>query len=111
MDYTCENKVILVGYIVLDPMKINNDPIGVKCRIATNETYFSKKHNKMVTQTEYHNLKLWKKHAIFALSLAIGTKIYIIGKLHYHEVVDSQNKIIKLPEIICSKLIKLEEKD
>ena len=106
----CENQITLLGYIVLKPEQISNDPIGVRTRMVTNEVYYSKKFKQLTTQSEYHNLKLWNKNAEFALTnLKVSNKVYIIGKLHYNEVQTEDKKLIKIPEIIVLKLIKLHK--
>ena len=104
----CENQTTLIGYIVLKPEQISDNPLGVRTRLATNETFYSKKFKKVVTQSEYHNLKIWNKSAKFALdNLTVGDKVYILGKLHYNEIQMENQKLIKIPEIIVLKLIKI----
>jgi len=104
----CQNQTTLIGYIVLEPEQISTTPIGVRTRLATNEVFYSKKFKRMVTQSEYHNLKIWNQNAKFTLdNLKIGDKIYILGKLHYNEITTDDHKLIKIPEIIVLKLIKL----
>jgi len=104
----CENQTTLIGYIVLPPEQISDQPIGVRTRLATNEVFYSNKFKRLTTQSEYHNLKIWNQNARFALdNLKVGDKIYTLGKIHYNEISTEDHKLIKIPEIIVLKLIKL----
>ena len=106
----CENNITLIGYIVLPPEQISESPLGVRTRLVTNEVFYSKKFKQMTTQSEYHNLKIWNKNAKFALeNLKTGNKVYLLGKLHYNEVQTKNNRLLKIPEIIVLKLIKLHK--
>ena len=108
MSSSCENKVSLIGYVSSKVEKIDNDPIGVKFRVTTNETFFSKKHQKYTKASEVHFCKTWKQNALFSLkNLSIGDYVYILGKIHYHIIEIDDGPPIRNAEIIISKIIKL----
>jgi single-stranded DNA-binding protein len=105
---SCENKTILVGYVCSNVDQIDSDPIGVKFKIKTDETFFSKKHQKYTKTSETHFCKTWKKNALFALkNLSFGDYVYVLGKVHYHIVDIGTGPPLRNPEIIISKIIKL----
>ena len=108
MSSSCENKTILVGYVSSKIEKIDSDPIGVKFKVTTNETFFSKKHQKYTKASEVHFCKTWKQNALFSLkNLSIGDYVYILGKIHYHIIEIEDGPPIRNSEIIVSKIIKL----
>jgi single-strand DNA-binding protein len=77
------NKVILVGNLGKDP-EVKNLENGAKVAnftLATSETYKNREGQK-VTQTEWHNIVLWRGLAEIAEKyLHKGNQVYIEGKI------------------------------
>ena len=77
------NKVILVGYVGIDPEIRYLDSGTPVCnfRMATSEVYKNKNGEK-VTNTEWHNIVLWRGLAELAEKyIKKGTQIYIEGRI------------------------------
>lgn len=78
------NKVILLGNLGRDP-EMRHLPSGVAVctfSIATSETYTDKQSGEKRTNTEWHNIVLWRKLAETAEKyLHKGSQVYIEGKL------------------------------
>lgn len=78
------NKVILLGNLGRDP-EIKHLPSGVAVctfSIATSETYTDKQSGEKRTNTEWHNIVLWRKLAETAEKyLHKGSQVYIEGKI------------------------------
>lgn len=77
------NKVILVGNVGKDPeVKYLDNGVAVcNFSLATSETY-NNKNGEKVTQTEWHNIVLWRKLAEVAETyIKKGMQIYIEGQI------------------------------
>ncbi|MFT4879133.1 MAG: single-strand DNA-binding protein [Flavobacteriales bacterium] len=78
------NKVILLGNLGRDP-EIKHLPSGVAVcsfSIATSESYTDKQSGEKRTNTEWHNIVLWRKLAETAEKyLRKGSQVYIEGKI------------------------------
>ena len=77
------NKVILVGNVGKDPeiRHLDNNLSVANFSLATSETYTNKNGEK-VTQTEWHNIVLWRKLAEFAEKyVRKGRQLYIEGRI------------------------------
>lgn len=77
------NKVILVGNVGKDPeVKYLDNSVAVcNFSLATSETY-NNKNGEKVTQTEWHNIVLWRKLAEIAETyVKKGMQIYIEGQI------------------------------
>ncbi|RUT73181.1 single-stranded DNA-binding protein [Ancylomarina longa] len=77
------NKVILVGNVGKDPevRYLDNGVAVCNFTLATSENY-TNKNNEKVTQTEWHNIVLWRKLAEIAESyVKKGMQLYIEGQI------------------------------
>ena len=77
------NKVILVGNVGKDPevRYLNNETPVANFSLATSETYTNRNGEK-VTQTEWHNIVLWRSLASVAEKyVKKGTQLYIEGSI------------------------------
>ncbi len=77
------NKVILIGNLGKDPevRTLENGTKVANFTLATSETYKNKEGQK-VTQTEWHNIVLWRGLAEIAERyLRKGNQVYIEGKI------------------------------
>lgn len=78
------NKVILVGNLGRDPeMRYTQNQVPVcTFSMATSETYKDRTSGERITQTEWHNIVLWRGLAETANQyLRKGAQVYIEGKL------------------------------
>jgi|SRR6056297_2312294 len=108
MSNKCENSVKLMGFVVTKPEQIDEDPIGIRFKLATNENFFSKKKQSYVKNSEIHLIKSWKQSAEFSLNnVDVGDYLFIKGKIHYHHLTTDDGRKIKNPEIISTKITKL----
>lgn len=78
------NKVILVGNLGKDPevRYLENGTAVCSFSLATSETYTDRNSGEKRTQTEWHNVVLWRKLAeIGEKFLRKGSQVYIEGKM------------------------------
>ena len=87
------NKAILVGNLGKDP-EMRYTPNGVAvCSfpMATSETYKDRNTGERITQTEWHNIVIWRGMAETAEKyLHKGSQVYIEGKLKTRQWQDQQ---------------------
>jgi single-strand DNA-binding protein len=106
------NKVMLIGNLGKDPdVQILEGNITVaKFSLATTET-FKDRNGKLVSQTEWHTIVLWRGLAELAQKfLHKGSTVYIEGRLHTRSW-DDKDGIKKYgTEIIGENLIMLDKK-
>ena len=104
------NKVILIGNLGKDPeVRHLESGVGVaNFSIATSENYKDRKTGDRVTQTEWHNVVLWRGLADVAEKyLKKGDKIYIEGKLRTRTWQDQQGNNRYTTEIVADNLTML----
>jgi len=101
------NKVILIGNLGKDP-EIRHLESGVSVAnypIATSEVYKDRKTGEKVTQTEWHNIVLWRGLAeISEKYLKKGDKVYIEGKLRTRSWQDQEGNNRYTTEVIADNL-------
>jgi single-strand DNA-binding protein len=106
------NKVVLIGNLGKEPeiqYLEGNIPVA-KFPLATTETFKDKK-GVLVSQTEWHNIVLWRGLAELALKyLAKGSLVYIEGRLHSRTWEDKDKTKRTAVEIIATNLIMLDKK-
>jgi single-strand DNA-binding protein len=106
------NKVMLIGNLGKDPDILyleGNIPVS-KFPLATTETY-KDKNGKLISQTEWHNVVLWRGLAELAQKyLHKSSLVYIEGRLktRYWEDRDHNKKVAT--EIIADNLIMLDKR-
>lgn len=96
------NKVILVGNLVKDPevRHLESGTAVANFPIATSETYTDKSGQK-VTQTEWHNVVLWRRNAEVAEKfLSKGRQVYIEGKLRTRNWTDRDGNTRYTTEVV-----------
>ena len=107
------NKVMLIGNLGKDPdiqYLEGNIPVS-KFPLATTETY-KDKNGKAISQTEWHNIVLWRGLAELAQKyLHKSSLVYIEGhlKTRYWEDRDHNKKVAT--EIIADNLIMLDKRN
>ena len=99
------NKVILVGNVGKDP-EVRHLEGGVtvaRFPLATNETYTDKSGQK-VTQTEWHNIVVWRGQADVAEKyVKSGKLLYVEGKLRTNVYEDKDTGAKKyFTEVYCT---------
>ena len=104
------NKVMLIGHLG-DNVKMHYfDGGGCIGRfpLATNETYTKKDTGEKVSQTEWHNIVVWRGLADIAERfLKKGDKIYIEGKLRTRSWQDQEGNNRYTTEVIADNLTML----
>ncbi len=106
------NKVVLIGNLGKDPeiqYLEGNIPVA-KFPLATTETY-KDKLGKLISQTEWHNVVLWRGLAELSQKyLHKSSLVYIEGRLktRYWEDRDHHKKVAT--EIIADNLIMLDKR-
>ena len=99
------NKVILVGNVGKDP-EVRHLEGGISVArfpLATNETYTDKSGQK-VTQTEWHNIVVWRGQAdVVEKYVKSGKLLYVEGKLRTNVYDDKETGAKKyFTEVQCS---------
>lgn len=106
------NKVILVGNVGKDP-EIRHLDSGVAVAsfsLATSESYTAK-NGERVTNTEWHNIVLWRGLADVAEKyVKKGSKLFIEGKITHRQY--EQDGVTKFfTEIVGNNMVMLDSKD
>jgi single-strand DNA-binding protein len=107
------NKVILIGNLGKDPeMRTIEGGISVaKFPLATSEVYKNKEGQK-VTQTEWHNIVLWRGLAETAERfLKKGSLVYVEGQLRSRSWDDKDGNKRYITEIVGNSLTLLGRKN
>ncbi len=103
------NKVQLIGNVGRDP-KTKRLESGVPVStfsFATSESRRTR-DGRRVTQTEWHNIVLWRGLAELAEKhIRKGDPLYIEGKLHTRTLRDRDGNIRRVTEIVASNVIML----
>lgn len=107
------NKVILIGRLGRDPevRRLEGGTAVAKFAMATDESYKDKEGNK-VTQTEWHNIVVWRGLAEVAERfLRKGMLVYVEGKLTHRDYTDKDNQKRYITEVVANDFRMLERKD
>jgi single-strand DNA-binding protein len=97
------NKVILVGHLGKDPevRHLDNGTAVCNFSLATSENYTDRTSGERKTQTEWHNIVLWRKQAETAEKyLRKGSLIYLEGKIKSRSWEDQEGQKKYITEII-----------
>lgn len=101
------NRVQLVGNLGMNPelKSFDNGRKLAKFTLATNE-YYKDQNGTMQTETQWHNVVAWGKHAEIAEEhLQKGKQVAIEGKIAYRKYED-KNKVMKyITEIVLSNYV------
>jgi single-strand DNA-binding protein len=107
------NKAILIGNLGKDPdVQYLDGNIGVaKFSLATTETY-KDKTGKLVSQTEWHTVVLWRGLAELAQKyLHKGSLVYIEGRMKTRSWEDKDGNKKFATEVIGENLIMLDKRN
>ncbi len=106
------NRVVLIGNLGKDPeiqYLEGNIPVA-KFSLATTETY-KDKMGKLISQTEWHNIVLWRGLAELSQKyLHKSSLVYIEGRLKTRYWEDREHNKKVLTEIIADNLIMLDKR-
>ena len=108
------NKVILVGHLGRDPeMRYTQSEVAVcSFSLATSETYRDRNSGEKVTQTEWHNIILWRGLAETAGKyLRKGSQVYIEGKLRTRKWEDQNGATRYTTEVVADTMQMLDKRD
>ncbi len=108
------NKVILVGNLGRDPeMRYTQNGIAVcSFSLATSESYKDRTTGERVTQTEWHNIIMWRGLAETAEKyLRKGSSVYIDGKIRTRKWEDQQGQTRYTTEIVADTMQMLDRRD
>jgi len=106
------NKVILVGNVGKDPetRHLEGGNTVSKFSLATSEVYKNNKGEK-ITNTEWHNIVLWKGLAEIAEKyVKKGSQLYIEGRIRTRSYTDQDNNTKYITEIIGDSMQMLGKK-
>ncbi|PVX51912.1 single-strand binding protein [Balneicella halophila] len=107
------NKVILVGNVGIDPevRYLEGGTAVATVRLATSETY-KNKNGERITQTEWHNIVLWRGLAeITEKYVKKGMQLYIEGRLRTRSWDDKEGNKRYTTEIVADSMKMLSRKD
>ena len=104
------NKVILIGNLGKDPevRHLESGAVVANFPIATSETYKDRKTGEKITQTEWHNIVIWRGLAEVAEKyLKNGNSVYIEGKLRTRSWDDKEGNKRYTTEIVADNMTML----
>jgi single-strand DNA-binding protein len=100
------NKAILVGYVGSDPevRYLENGTPVANFRLATSESYTNRNGEK-ITQTEWHNIVLWRRLAEVAEKyIKKGSQLYIEGRIRTRSWDDRDGNKRYTTEIVADNM-------
>jgi len=100
------NKVILVGNVGKDPevRHLDNGVAVASFTLATSETYRNKENQK-VTNTEWHNIVIWRGLAdVVEKYVKKGSSLYIEGKIKTRSWDDKEGNKRYTTEIVADNM-------
>jgi len=106
------NKVMLIGNVGRDPevRYLDNGVVVAKFPLATSETYTNKNGDR-ITNTEWHNVVLWRKLAEVAEKyVKKGNPLYIEGKIRSRSYDDKDGNKRYITEIVADNMQMLGRK-
>ncbi|MEN8927892.1 MAG: single-stranded DNA-binding protein [Flavobacteriales bacterium] len=105
------NKVILIGNLGKDPevKHFESGSMVVNFSIATSESYKDKKSGEKITQTEWHNISIWREGLakIAETYLKKGSSVYIEGKLRTRSWDDKDGNKRYTTEVVADNMTML----
>ncbi len=108
------NKVILVGNLGKDPevRHLESGAVVANFSLATSESYKDRNTGELITNTDWHNIVLWRGLAEIAEKYAKkGDKIYIEGKLRSRSYQDQDGVTKYITEVLGDNLVLLGRQD
>jgi single-strand DNA-binding protein len=107
------NRVTLIGNLGKDPdlQTLEGNISVAKFPLATSESFKDKAGNQQ-TETEWHNIVLWRGLADLAKKyLRKGSAVYIDGKMKTRHYDDKDGNKRYVTEVVAEELILLDKKE
>lgn len=107
------NRVTLIGNLGKDPevRRLDNGVAVAKFSVATNESY-KDKAGEWQTQTEWHDVVVWRQAAERAeRDLKKGKMVYIEGKLTHRKYQDKEGNDRYITEVVANTFRLLEKRE
>jgi single-strand DNA-binding protein len=106
------NKVTLIGNLGGDPevRTLENGTAVGRFSLATNENYKDKEGN-WQSQTEWHNIVVWRELADRSKMLKKGSMVYVEGKISYRKYTDKDGVEKSLTDIVANNFRLLEKRE
>lgn len=104
------NKVMLIGNLGKDPevRHLENGTAVANFSIATSESYKDRNSGEVITNTDWHNVVLWRGLADVAEKyLKKGDKVYLEGKLRSRSYQDQQGVTKYITEVVVDDMVML----
>ena len=104
------NKVILIGNLGKDPevRHLENGAVVANFPIATSETYKDRNSGEKKTQTDWHNIVMWRGLAEIAEKyLKKGSSVYVEGKLRTRSWEDKEGNTRYTIEVVADNMTML----
>ncbi len=108
------NKVILVGNLGKDPevRHLESGAVVANFPLATSDSYKDRKTGERITQTEWHNIVIWRGLAEVAEKyLKKGSSVYVEGKLRTRSWDDKDGNKRYTTEIVADNMTMLGGKN
>ncbi len=108
------NRVILIGNLGKDPevRYLEGGTAVANFTLATSETYKDRNSGERKTQTEWHNIVLWRGLAEIAEKyLKKGNQVFIEGKLRTRSWEDKEGNTRYTTEIVGDNMTMLGKRD
>lgn len=108
------NKVILVGNLGKDPevRHLESGAVVANFPLATSDSYKDRKTGERITQTEWHNIVIWRGLAEVAEKyLKKGSSVYVEGKLRTRSWDDKEGNKRYTTEIVADNMTMLGGKN
>ena len=104
------NKVMLIGNLGKDPevRHLENGTAVANFSIATTESYKDRNTGEVISNTDWHNIVVWRKLAeIVEKYLKKGNKVYVEGKLRTRSWQDKEGATRYTTEVVVDELVML----
>lgn len=104
------NKVMLIGNLGKAPevRHLENGTAVANFSIATSETYKDRNSGERITNTDWHNVVVWRGLADVAEKyLKKGDKVYLEGKLRSRSYQDQQGVTKYITEVVVDDMVML----
>lgn len=104
------NKVMLIGNLGKDPevRHLENGTAVANFSIATSESYRDRNSGETITNTDWHNVVVWRGLADVAEKyLKKGDKVYLEGKLRSRNYQDQQGITKYITEVVVDDMVML----
>ncbi len=108
------NRVTFIGNLGRDPeiRRLDSGVTVAKFSIATNESYRDKNSSEWITQTEWHDIVMWRHLAERAeKQLKKGNMIYVEGKLTHRKYQDKDGVDRYVTEVVANTFRLLEKRE